>query len=158
MKTLTSEQLSRLNELKAADAAHEAACDKFSPRKRNGSRSITPDEQAQISAVAPFTNELRAELETLLFLSTPAGNEFVYPSSDLRSLTGFMGNVLAHVTSLGCAFKSNMGDTRRTVRATGIDGARYVGTIYGTYCRIRPTAQQLQPTRKANHENAPRQL
>ena len=134
--TLTSSQSARLTELQAMHSAHESACDRISPR--NGWRVITPEENSQIQAAAPMTNELRAELETLLFLSTPPGREFVYPSADLRRLTGFMGNTLAHVESLGGAFKSNMGDTRRSVRAVGINGTKYVGMIYGTYARLRP--------------------
>lgn len=138
MKTLSPIQSARLAELRAQNAAHEAACDLVSPRKRNGWRVTSKEEQAKIAAIAPFTNELRAELETLLFLSSPAQREFVYPSADNRTLTGFMGNALLHVESLGAAFRSNMGDTRRAVRAVGINGSHYVGTIFGTYARLRP--------------------
>lgn len=133
MKTLTPEQSTRLAMLQAQNKANRAAWAKYAQPTY-----ATKEQSAQIDAEAPFSNEQRAELETLLFLSTPAQREFVYPSDDLRTLTGFMGNKLATITYLAPAFRSNFGDTRRAVRATGINGTHYVGTIYGTYCRLRP--------------------
>ncbi len=149
MKTLTPAQLTRLAELQTANAANRAAWLEITKGKRN---SISAEESAALTKVAPFTNELRAELETLLFLSTPAQKEFVYPSETLTrankwafapgfgayKLTGFIGNSLMTVTELGAEFTANMGDKRRSVRAVGINGEAYCGTIFGTYARMRP--------------------
>lgn len=129
----------RRAELRKAYELHEAAQDRISPRKKNGWRVVSVEEQAQIAAVAPWSNELSAELETLDFLADPPVKAFVYPKSDqmgIRLLTGFTGNTLAHVSYLGRKFRSNLGDERQSVRAVGINGIRYNGTIYGTYARL----------------------
>lgn len=148
MKTLTPEQTARLATLQTQHEANRAAWAKYAQPNY-----ATKEQSAKIDLEAPFSNEQRAELETLLFLSTPAQKEFVYPSEavtrapkyafapgfDSLKLTGWMGNVLMSVETLGAEYRSNFGDMRRAVRAAGINGEFYCGTIYGTYCRMRPS-------------------
>jgi hypothetical protein len=139
---ITDTPRTRLAQLRQDHEAHEAACDAISPRTRNGWRVITPDESARIQAIAPFNNDLRDELETLQFLDQPPERLFCYPSGDLKTLTGFMGNTLARVISLGSPYRSNMGDKRQHVRVLAINGVEYSGTIYGTYARLRMAKTQ----------------
>lgn len=141
MPTITPEQTARRTELRAHYERYQSAWKKHATFSRDGSSSADLEQQSRINAETPggkFTNELMAELETLEFLMSDPRPEFLYPARDSKSLTGFMGNTLAHVTSLGAAFCSNMGDTRQTFRARGINGANYFGTIFGTYARMRP--------------------
>lgn len=137
--TLTREQSSRRSELQSMNDRHVAAWKRHATFYRSSGSSASIEQQAAIRAELgfDFTNELRAELETLNFLAEAPARYFAYPSTDLRNVTGFMGNTLARITSLGSAFRSNMGDERRSFHAVGINGVRYVGTIYSTYLRMR---------------------
>lgn len=151
MKTeaLTESETSRRLELSARNEANKAAWKQFTKHPHT---SADEAQQAQINAVAPMSNEERAELETLNFRADCPRPEFLYPAEDVQrapkwafapgfdsmKLTGFMGNVLMSVVQLGAEYRSSFGDTRRSVRATGINGAHYFGTIYGTYARMRP--------------------
>lgn len=137
MKTLTIEQTTRRAELRARHDRHQSAWQRIASHSRGGS-SATPEQQAMIDKEGgPFSNDERAELETLDFMANDAAKVFCYPSEDGRALTGWMGNELLSVTGGGPKFQSNMGDWRESVRALGINGRRYVGTIYGTYARLR---------------------
>ena len=143
-KELDPIQMIRRDELAAMSAKHNAAWQKHATHSRSGS-SATIEQQAAIKAECgfAFTNALRAELETLLFLSTPLQKEFVYPSQTSTNLTGFMGNILMQITRTGREFRSVFGDKRQCVRACGINGAEYYGTIYGTYARMTPCKSNL---------------
>lgn len=135
---------SRRAELRARYNAYESA------RKALPNPNCIPAELA--ATLPPFSNDERAELETLDFRAGTPRPEFVYPAGpvdrapkwafapgfDSMKLTGFMGNALMSVVQLGAEYRSCFGDTRRSVRATGINGAHYCGTIYGTYARMRP--------------------
>lgn len=144
MNTITATQQTRRAELRARYEAHESACDSISPRKRNGWRVMTAEESARVATLAPMTNENRAELETLDFLADKPDRVFVYPenATPIRKLTGWTGNPLLTVLSLGAPFRANFGDTRQSVQAMGINGVRYVGTIYGTFARLRKAKGQ----------------
>jgi hypothetical protein len=135
MNLLTPAQIARKNVLVELNDAYNAAWKNLTKGKRN---YITKEESESLNQIAPFSNELRGELETLLFLSTPAQKEFVYPNMDSNKLTGFMGNVLMGVTYKGPKYRGNMGDIRYNVRARGINGISYYGTVYGTYARMSP--------------------
>jgi hypothetical protein len=125
----------RRAELRARHDRNRAAWERIATHGRGGS-SATKEQQARIEAEGgAFSNEERAELETLDFRAEPPRAVFVYPSDDLKRLTGFMGNTLLSVTYLHPEFRGNFGDTRRNFRAVGINGIRYSGTIYGTYAR-----------------------
>lgn len=53
-------------------------------------------------------------------------------------VTTWMGDLLAK-GSVGPAYRSNMGDTRRPIDCVGINGIEYYGTFYegaGDYCRL----------------------
>lgn len=53
-------------------------------------------------------------------------------------VTTWMGDLLAK-GSVGPAYRSNMGDTRRSVDCVGVNGIEYYGTFYegaGDYCRL----------------------
>lgn len=139
--TLSAQQRARLTELREMSARHESAWRQHASFSRNGWASATPEQQARIRETAgcDLTNELRAELETLEFLADPPAKVFCYPSADGGHLTGFMGNTLVTVSvygGLGREYRSGLGDVRRSVRGTGINGLRYHGTIYGTYARL----------------------
>lgn len=139
--TLSSAQSARRYELRAMRDKHAAAWKRHASFYRNGTSSATPEQQARIKADCgfDFTNEHRAELETLDFLADPPERLFCYPSADGKRLTGFMGNTLVAVSvygGLGHEYRSAFGDKRRSVRGTGINGIRYHGTIYGTYARL----------------------
>lgn len=117
---------------------HQAAWDRIATFSRGGVSSATPEQQTRINEEGgEFGNELRAELETLDFLTDKPEKVFAYPSEDLKRITGFMGNTLAHVFWVGRKFRSNMGDERQAFCAKGINGVNYYGTIYGTYARLR---------------------
>lgn len=139
--TLCASQQTRLAELRAMQTRHDAAWKRHASFARNGASSANAEQQAKIKADAgfDFTNEMRAELENLEFLTDPPVRLFCYPSNDGKRLTGFMGNALVVVSvygGLGHEYRSAFGDKRRSVRGTGINGLRYHGTIYGTYARL----------------------
>ena len=134
---ISAEKQARRSGLRARHDRHQAAWDRIASFSRSGASSATPEQQARIDAEGgKFTNEERAELETLDFLSDPPAKVFCYPSGDGKRLTGFMGNTLLNITHQHPAFRSNMGDIRQPVRAVGINGLRYSGTIFGTYARL----------------------
>lgn len=136
---ITTEQLTRMTELTAMNDKYRAAWTKYASHSRSGS-CATLLQQSRIDAECGFrmTNELRAELETLVFLSSPAQKEFVYPLASSTSLTGWIGNILMQITWAGREFRSAFCDNRQCIRARGINGAEYYGTVYGTYARMTP--------------------
>lgn len=140
--SLTAEQSARLAQLRAMNDNHNAAWERHASFGRGGWSSADAAQQARIVAACgfDFTNELRAELETLEFLADPPARYFAYPSADCRSVSGFMGNTLARINHLGREFRSCFGDTRQNFRAVGINGRTYAGTIYGTYLRMKECA------------------
>ncbi len=137
---LTPEQTTRKAELTAFLERWEVAWKKYATFDRKGGSSATAEQLAAIKEEAgDFTNELRSELEILRFLSEPSGPYFGYPSGDEKRITNFMAATLAFVDWLGARYRGGFqGNYRREFRATGINGVRYYGTMYGTYARMRP--------------------
>jgi hypothetical protein len=135
---ITAQQAARLSELRAKQSAHESACDAISPRKKNGWRIMTADESARVSAIAPFSNDERSELERLQFAAELPARYSAYFGE--RAVNTWTGDTLLAVTWTGRPFRSNFGDTRTPFRAVhASSGARYYGTSQGNgmLCRIR---------------------
>lgn len=92
------------------------------------------------------TNEERSRAEVIEFLANPpqpgepSYTAYISERNGKTYVTTFMGDVLAHVTSItrsrGVFGSRTSGGT---FRATGYDGRRYYGTHNGVgmYCRLR---------------------
>lgn len=146
---MNPEQLTRLADLRRMAATHNAAWKRHASFDRSGAASADVEQQAAIRAECgfDFTNEQRAELETLEFLADPPAACFAYPKSPANpwqfgDVTGFMGNVLARFYWMGRKYRDNFGSERQSFRALGINGVHYHGTIYGTYLRMKRSAKQ----------------
>ena len=93
------------------------------------------------------SNEECSSLEVWDFCHDKPARYFAYVHMDtqregrgLGSLTTWTGEILATITRIGARWRSNFGDTRQMLYATGINGLRYLATSYvsaGDYCRMR---------------------
>lgn len=92
-----------------------------------------------------LTNEQRAELELIDWLTDPPARYSAYTKSDRFGITGaeitnFTGRKLARIDWRGSVYFSNFGDRRCNFGCTGTNGITYTGTAYidaGDYVRIR---------------------
>lgn len=92
---------------------------------------------AEVAHLNPPTNDETAQAELFDWMHEKPSRAFLYPFQD--TLTNWTGIVFARITHSGREYRSNLGDKRRSVRAIGINGVAYAGTIYETYARMKAT-------------------
>lgn len=116
---------------------------------------MTSAELAAIQQEVEERNAATSKREVEEFITNPPARYFAYVKlGDIRympfyqgrhdreyqtcEVTTWMGDRLAR-GSVGPAYRSNMGDTRRPIDCVGINGVEYYGTFYegaGDYCRL----------------------
>lgn len=77
-------------------------------------------------------------LETYEFIKNPPQKYFAYVDFRGGYLTTWTGELLGEIDFIS-RWKSNMGDTRYSIRVHAVNGKEYYGTYYssaGDYCRI----------------------
>lgn len=87
-----------------------------------------------------MSNEALSQLEVEEFRKAKPAAYFAYVDMKRLAITTWMGDILGYITSVGRRYKSNMGDERRSISATGINGVEYYGTYYcgtGDYARLK---------------------
>lgn len=108
-------------------------------------KAYSPDGLAPINRL---TNEETSALELYEFVTFKPSALFAYvhlekPSAfdaGDRYITTWQGDRLGTITYIGYAYRSNFGDTRRSIKIRAINGLIYSGTYYessGDYCRVR---------------------
>lgn len=145
---LTLEQDMRRASLRCLASRHNAAWKLHASHGKNGS-SATPEQQAAIAAEVggEFTNEQRAELETLDFLADEPAAVFQYVKLDAQgqpdSVTGWTGQKIGRVSYFSRVYQSpgfGRNSERQNIRVCAINGRTYSGVYYksaGDYCRLK---------------------
>lgn len=120
---------------------HEAVVKNY--LKENKTNAIP----VEISKAFPYANEitnaLRSAIETWEFKIKPPQKYTLYVNLEKRVVTTWTGQVLGTITSIGKAYRSNMGDIRIPIRFKGINTLTYAGTFYksaGDYAHVRTVA------------------
>lgn len=119
------------------EAARKALCG-----KRN---YVTQEDAAQLPP-SP-TNEERSAIEVYEFCADIPDKYFLYVCPEKNTVTTWIGDTLGHITQWGDTFRSNMGDRRRNIRFSAINGRTYAGTFYedsGDYARVRLVKDEVE--------------
>ncbi|MGH7260795.1 MAG: hypothetical protein ACREI9_08955 [Nitrospiraceae bacterium] len=130
------EKLSRM--LKAFVEAKK----KFDPKRAKGMGGYTPREHAIISLIAgtrkPTNHEL-AKMEDYEWHKDPPRKYFAYYDKGMKSITGWMGNVLGKITWMGKPYRVGNYSRKVALLAQGSNGVFYKGLAEldsGTYVRL----------------------
>jgi hypothetical protein len=101
-----------------------------------GERNSYHPSELPAELLPTVTNDERAQCEYFDWINNPPARYFAYPSG--MTIVNWTGIKLADVLWWGRAYRSNMGDTRRSFRCQRAEnGIVYSGVEYGTYVRMR---------------------
>lgn len=96
----------------------------------------TPEDQKLLPP--SLTSEQISQIEFYEWMTNPPTKYFSYVDFRAGKLTTWTGEVLGEIDFVS-RWKSNMGDTRYSIRVDGTNGKRYYGTYFssaGDYCRL----------------------
>lgn len=100
------------------------------------------EEELTAIGIVPPTNAETSNLEVFEWLHNPPETYFTYCTNvnGKWQVGTWTAQPISEWVRLGREYRSNMGDTRRSIEFMGTNGVRYVGTFYcgtGDYCRVR---------------------